>query len=110
MRMPQELKTKWIEALESGEYKQGARSLCTPDGAYCCLGVLQHVVDGDVERGDSGLSKGYPTPGWYDKNRISVQSSPNYRMGLDRSLADDNDAGASFPEIAKRIKTEVEGY
>ena len=38
------LQKKWIEALESGKYKQGTGYLCQkgPDGQfrYCCLGVL----------------------------------------------------------------------
>jgi hypothetical protein len=37
--MNPEIKEKWIEALQSGEYKQGQNSLKTDDG-FCCLGVL----------------------------------------------------------------------
>lgn len=37
--MNQDIKTKWVNALRSGEYKQTSMKLC--DGtAYCCLGVL----------------------------------------------------------------------
>lgn len=38
---------RWIENLESGKYKQTARSLCklTDDGgSYCCLGVLGRTL------------------------------------------------------------------
>jgi hypothetical protein len=37
--MNQEIKQRWIEALRSGEYQQGKKSLfhC---GKFCCLGVL----------------------------------------------------------------------
>lgn len=37
--MNQEIKQRWIEALRSGEYKQGYENLyhC---GKFCCLGVL----------------------------------------------------------------------
>jgi hypothetical protein len=38
-----ELQTKWIEALESGEYRQG-RSYLVRKGAYCCLGVLCEIA------------------------------------------------------------------
>lgn len=34
---------KWTDALRSGKYTQGKRSLCTPQG-YCCLGVLCEVA------------------------------------------------------------------
>lgn len=37
-KLPPEFKKKWIDALRSGEYKQGKCSLYA-DGAYCCLGV-----------------------------------------------------------------------
>lgn len=33
---------EWVEALRSGNYKQGAGFLCK-DGKYCCLGVLCHI-------------------------------------------------------------------
>lgn len=37
--MTQEDKNKWIEALKSGEYRQGTDGLHIED-SYCCLGVL----------------------------------------------------------------------
>lgn len=40
--MDKEIKKVWVEALRSGEYKQGFRMLNNlgEDGGYCCLGVL----------------------------------------------------------------------
>lgn len=38
--MNTEIKIKWIEALRSGEYKQGIGMLKNNRGSYCCLGVL----------------------------------------------------------------------
>ncbi len=38
-KLPQELKTEWIAALRSGEYKQCKNKL-TDGVGYCCLGVL----------------------------------------------------------------------
>ena len=37
--MNADVKKKWVEALRSGEYKQGQGRL-QRDGAFCCLGVL----------------------------------------------------------------------
>ena len=37
--MNQEIKQRWVEALRSGEYKQGYEYLYNC-GAFCCLGVL----------------------------------------------------------------------
>lgn len=42
-----ELIKKWVEALESGKYKQGRGRLCEEiEGAkhYCCIGVLAEVA------------------------------------------------------------------
>jgi hypothetical protein len=40
--MDKELKNKWVKALCSGEYEQGAGQL--RDGAqFCCLGVLAEI-------------------------------------------------------------------
>lgn len=41
--MKRELRDKWCEALESGNYKQGTKRL-RKDGKYCCLGVLCDVA------------------------------------------------------------------
>ena len=37
--MKPEIKQKWINALRSGEYEQGRKSL-RDRNKYCCLGVL----------------------------------------------------------------------
>ena len=37
--MNQDIKDKWINALRSGEYRQGTGALKNSD-AFCCLGVL----------------------------------------------------------------------
>lgn len=37
--MDQQVKTKWLTALRSGEYKQGLGAL-NAGGEFCCLGVL----------------------------------------------------------------------
>jgi hypothetical protein len=42
--MNPEVKSKWLEALRSGKYKQGQRRLRTAD-KFCCLGVLCDVLD-----------------------------------------------------------------
>lgn len=47
MPMNPEVKTEWLEALRSGEYKQGRGQLCrkTDSGTeLCCLGVLSEIA------------------------------------------------------------------
>lgn len=41
MRMNPDVKAKWVEALRSGEYKQGKGQMHNrEENSYCCLGVL----------------------------------------------------------------------
>ncbi len=56
-QLPKEFAEKWIEALRSGEYKQGRDKLATINDAneicYCCLGVackLQNIKDTELEQ------------------------------------------------------------
>lgn len=39
-KMNPEVKKLWVEALLSGEYKQGFRRLRNANNEFCCLGVL----------------------------------------------------------------------
>lgn len=38
--MDKRIKARWLRALRSGKYEQGARVLRTSDNKFCCLGVL----------------------------------------------------------------------
>ncbi len=85
--MDAQLKAKWVEALRSGEFKQGHYELKNEDDdtRYCCLGVLCVVADKPLA-GDS------------------------YRW-LDRATGDygklvqmNDDRGNSFAEIADWIE------
>ena len=57
VKMNPKLKARWVEALRSGDYKQGTKFLRTNEGTYCCLGVL-NMVDKDCPINDRGNS--YP--------------------------------------------------
>ena len=50
--MKKELKEAWIEALRSGEYKQGVGALCEEVKevkTYCCLGVLADICGPHID-------------------------------------------------------------
>lgn len=42
--MKKEIADKWVEALRSGNYKQGMSALRSKEDEYCCLGVLCEVL------------------------------------------------------------------
>lgn len=48
-------KTKWVNALRSGEYQQGKAVLHNPtQDTYCCLGVLCEVTGREFKAVDPG--------------------------------------------------------
>ena len=67
--MNQEIKTKWLEALRSGDYTQTTNHL-KDDKGYCCLGVLC-----DLHRKETG----------YDWKVITHSSAFDY-YGISGSL------------------------
>lgn len=110
--MPREILVEWVKQLRSGNYRQGRGFLCHLDH-YCCLGVLQAIMD---------------VP-----NGTNADGSPNEildaRCGLSRNLqshlAQANDGthgrygnGLEFPPISadqeiasfNRIADWIEGY
>lgn len=107
--MKADIKQRWVEALRSGQYKQG-RGFLKRNNAYCCLGVLC-----ELHRQD------FPNKGWQLNNQhggqfsYSLRNAVNYPpeevsdwAGLGPSvynlLADANDSGADFPTIASLIE------
>lgn len=57
-KMNPEVKAKWLAALRSGKYAQGAGKLRTVNNEYCCLGVLCDVAvkEGVIPEGVVGPS------------------------------------------------------
>lgn len=70
--MPRETLEKWLAALRSGQYKQGAEALCS-EGRYCCLGVLQYVVQGYTEY-DRDNDEELPSREWLARHGIKFYS------------------------------------
>lgn len=107
--MNPEIKTKWVAALRSGEFKQGRKQLRRGDN-FCCLGVLCELYRRETGNGD--WSTGGYFLGTSDILPSSVrdwaglaESNPAFSRGL--SLAERNDAGVPFAEIADIIDAEI---
>jgi hypothetical protein len=118
-----EIKALWIKALRSGEYLQGQGALReefveTDESSYCCLGVLcdlyaKNVEDSPTwqsydasERGRSfGGREAYPprfVQEWAGLNDEEGSFASGY--GDWSSLAEMNDSGHTFEEIASVIE------
>jgi len=114
---------KWLRALRSGEYKQEAGGLHSIDqegtSTFCCLGVacdLYLLEVGDLttrihQRGQVAYGEEYSylprqVAEWlglwsYDGTFLDPE---NILLPEERSLADLNDNGATFREIAETIE------
>lgn len=116
IRMPKDTLAKWLAALRSGDYRQGRRALydASTDG-YCCLGVLQHVMGGNVERYEDWTPKSYPSETWRNRLGVEFRSSRGgtthnpHLPKLETDAASANDTGHSFAEIADAIEACAEG-
>ena len=57
-KLKPEYKTRWLEALRSGDYRQTQQTLRNDEG-FCCLGVLCDVVKNDVNTDWTNERGGY---------------------------------------------------
>jgi len=111
-KMNPDVKTKWVEALRSGEYRQTKHKLHTKRGGFCCLGVLCEVAikEGLDVKKNAGSDRYF-----YDHEEFTLPSRVQAWAGLDvdheagwHRLADMNDGyvegvKGDFPEIADWI-------
>jgi hypothetical protein len=134
-KMKPHIKAKWLEALRSGEYKQGRDCLHnTSDDTFCCLGVLTDLYQKEQTKNkkkklkESVDSDAYTTHTVYtevfEQNGSVIRKSENGVLlrsvamwaglndqnpdivvnGSYRTVAELNDEGKSFKEIADLIE------
>lgn len=123
--MNENIKTLWLEALRSGDYQQG-KSVLQGDGKFCCLGVLCDLAEraGVIEGVSQPSARtDYETVRVYkdgyagtfnqtevlplkvrDWAQISDASPLVSLPAMNPSLAELNDSGMSFNEIADVIE------
>lgn len=89
---------RWVAALRSGEYRQGAGCLHTEDGKYCCLGVLQGPLLGQYIGDNDDCLSIYA----FSQSGLKGTLGENDNR---QDLADLNDGGWSFQDIADLIES-----
>lgn len=125
--MNSEIKAKWLAALRSGEYPQVQEYLQNGKGAFCCLGVLCDLYRKEVGNGgweiyfagmtfilDNVSTPYYPPTrvinwaglgeSWEALNKIRITID-----GKENSLAEHNDQGKTFSQIADAIEDQIPG-
>lgn len=121
--MKPEIKSKWVAALRSGEFKQGTGWLLqrnhneTQAAYYCCLGVLCELHRRETNEGEwkpegcvtiystnrdsSLIDLPYGVHQWAGLKRMAPKDKDN--VGLDER----NDAGMTFAQIADIIERDL---
>lgn len=113
--MNKEVKKLWIDALTSGEYKQGKEALRNTSDEYCCLGVLCDIY-AKVKGEDLWKKKNESCEIYmFDKHVgtlphavsewAEVSGGGSFTCnGVTQSLVTLNDYGTPFKQIAKIIE------
>jgi len=116
LKLPADFKAKWVEALRSGDYEQGDYALRSV-GGFCCLGVacdlsgVEWIKDQDDCYTTEAGNDCFPTADELGDRAISVLlQNTSVRNTFDepvtvmREIANHNDMGAPFSEIADWIE------
>lgn len=132
--MKQNVMKKWVKALRSGKYKQGQgllKQTTIKDKTYhCCLGVLCELYNNEMRKSKKKTLSEQEYDGIHNFNKqreclpklVQKWAGLHSKMGdfrdVDRSditsygdfasLADMNDLGRSFKQIARTIEKEWE--
>ncbi len=110
---------KWIEALESGNFKQGQYRLVSTEDEYCCLGVACEVLGaerkggGYVDGNSPCRTGGLPQQVLRELGMKSDMGSTIERFTINdvevSGLVSANDAaGASLKQIAEILRNKPE--
>lgn len=115
--MNEDIKSRWLAALRSGDYKQGKDFLHNVENdTYCCLGVLCDIYakgeNVECRKPDGGVEYFFDAhevlPNeiieWAGFKEFDVNPSVKTDTGIWESVAELNDNGNSFIEIAGMIE------
>lgn len=117
--MDARVKKMWVEALRSGEFKQGTRRLFSEtENTYCCLGVLCELHRREIgtctlhgfqtEYGSDTLSRAVGEWAGLSSRNPTVQAAFGGLKGKDIDLIFLNDMlSVTFPMIADLIEANL---
>lgn len=109
---------QWLEALESGKYKQAQKKLYVIKGdvkCHCCLGVAMELFHPNAremkpDKSNPHLSKGYGVSNKVQK-LLKLRGPEGNSADMEFvPLTVINDRGASFKTIAEYIRRNPEQY
>jgi hypothetical protein len=111
--MKEDIKDIWLQALRSGDYKQGSGALKKGD-SFCCLGVLCDLHSKITGMGQFNnfeyVTENHTSTQFLNKDvkewsGMKSECGHLYSIGFDTpALATLNDAGIAFEQIADHIE------
>jgi hypothetical protein len=114
MKMNRELKSRWVAALRSGDYKQ-ARERLRRNGSHCCLGVLCDLFAKEggkawrtKELSEAGPFQDYDPQGFPDKNMpgatvlVWAQVDPSVKVRIGETTVPDAPCSAAFQQRVRQ--------
>ncbi len=112
--MKENIKNLWVAALRDPNAKQGRLTLEDLEGKQCCLGVLcriaeKYEITNSRENDFSGaifFEREFQILPDSVRNWAGIKSCTGDYENGERNLAQDNDEGKSFAEIADIIERE----
>jgi hypothetical protein len=114
--MKPEIKKLWVEALRSGDYKQGRSRLRDENNRFCCLGVLCNIyaqqnpefaANQKYTFAYDGLS-GFPSYTVREWAGLKDEDPTVYVNGIETSLSIVNDMhNFNFKQIARLIEKQL---
>lgn len=123
--MDKQIKQRWIDALRSGDYIQGAGRLHDPEeNSFCCLGVLCDLYIKDHSKSTAwsfgpsvneeaiNATEGYLPGEVIDWAKLQSSFSGDLVVyqddGTGIEVTELNDSGASFRKIARYIESSID--
>lgn len=103
---PEGRRAHWVTKLRSPEYQQTKSVLRAADNRFCCLGVLCDLADASRWQ-DPGITRfTYAADGMFHDTMppSSVLESVGLHADQGEELANRNDEGETFEQIAARIE------
>lgn len=102
-KLDSDIKQQWLDNLRSGAYKQGRDKLCVGD-KYCCLGVLYDIVGDWWYQVDDGWACRADDNEAATSLPLEMNESCKLPLNTENFLAEINDSGATFKQIANVIE------
>jgi hypothetical protein len=122
VKLPADIKEKWLEALRSGRYQQGTKELRSLTNRFCCLGVLVDILMPEnwkigenryyIQESETSTALAVLPKSISDTYGLSCTVNIHSFYYEDReinvsTLTEANDFGMSFDEIANIIERDL---